>query len=377
VSVMRLRLSRPYLDSGFITPYFPIIPVFAILAMTALVIFLFTFSPIGWYVAAGWIVGGMLLYWGYFTRIEKLEKPKEILLEEVLVSKKYSVVVPVATQGQASILGRIGAVLAKADDGEVLALNVARVPPQLELQDGREFLKKGRPALEKVIEQARTWDVPVHTMIRLGRDVAKAVRKTVEENAANMIVLGWPGYTNSSGRAFGSVIDDIVDNPPADIAVVRYRQYRPLKSILVPVAGGPNSRLAIRVATVMAAQSLHKPVQVTALRIVPPGATAAERTRAEKDLARSREGIAGNVDSTVVEGHDIVETILAAAEGYDLIVIGATNEPLFKNLLIGNIPEQVARHARVTTIMVKRSSGPIRSFIRETLLMPSTGERVK
>jgi len=375
VSVMRLRLRRPDLDRGFIIPFFPVIPILAIVAMVALAIFLFTFSPIGWYVAIAWIVIGMLLYWGYFTEVEKMERPREILLEEVLVSKDYSVLVPVATQGQARILGRIGAILAKAYDGEVMALNVARVPPQLELSKGREFLREGRPSLEAVIEEAREWDVPVHTMIRLGRDVGKAIRKTVEENASNLIVLGWPGYTNTSGRAFGSVIDSIVDNPPTDIAVVRYRKFRPVKSILVPVAGGPNSRHAIRIAVNMAAQTQDGPVKVTALRIVRAGASETELSRAQKDLAYSIQGAPPyELNLKVVEGNDVVEAILHAAEGYDLIVIGASNEPLFKTLLIGKIPEQVAIQAKVTTIMVKRHHGPIKSLLRETVLQPPSSK---
>ena len=375
ISVMRLRLRRPDLDRGFITPFFPIIPILAIVAMTALTIFLYTFSPTGWYVAVAWIVMGMLFYWGYFTRVEKMEKPREILLEEVLVSKNYSVLVPVATKGQAHILGRIGAILAKNHDGEVLALNVARVPPQLELTEGRAFLHEGRPVLESVIEEARQLDVPVHTMIRLGRDVAKAVRKTVEENASDLIVLGWPGYTNTSGRAFGSVIDHIVDNPPTDIAVVRYRQYRPLKSILVPVAGGPNSRRAVRMAVNMARLANGGPAKVTVLRVMHEGASEAQLIRAQQDMAHSVEGIPFEFNLKVVEGNDVVEAILKAAEGYDLIVIGASNEPLFRTLLVGNIPEQVALQAKVTTIMVKRRHGPIKSMLRETVLEPASQKR--
>lgn len=93
-----------------------------------------------WYVGLGWIVAGMLLCWGYFSEIERMEKPREIMLEEVLVSKDYSVLVPVATQEQARILGPIGSILARERDGEVLALHVVRVPPQLELGEGRIFL---------------------------------------------------------------------------------------------------------------------------------------------------------------------------------------------------------------------------------------------
>ena len=372
VSVLRLRLRRPDLDRGFVTPFFPFIPLIAIVAMIALAIFLYTFSPIGWYVGMAWIVIGMLLYWGYFTKIEQLEKPKEILMEEVLVSKDYSVLVPVATQGQAHILGQIGAILAKKYDGEVLALNIARVPPQLELSEGRIFLREGRSSLEAVINEARRWDVPVHTMIRLGRNVAQAVRRTVEENASDLIVLGWPGYTKTSGRAFGSVIDDIVNNPPADIAVVRYREYRPLKRILVPVAGGPNSHRAVRMAANMAEVAQDGPAEVTVLRVLRTGATQAELTRGHKDMAHSIEGIAYDFNLKLVEGSDVTQTILEVAEDYDLIIIGATNEPMFKTLLVGNIPEQVALKAKVTTIMVKRRSGPIKSLLRETVLQPAS-----
>jgi nucleotide-binding universal stress UspA family protein len=372
ISMMRLRLRRPDLDRGFITPLFPFIPILAIAAMTALALFLYTFSPVGWYVAIAWIVFGMLLYWGYFTRVEELEKPSEILLEEVLVSKDYSVLVPVATQGQAHILGRIGAILAKNYDGEVLALNVARVPVQLGLSEGRVFLREGRASLETVIEEARKLDVPVHTMIRLGRDVAKAVRKTVEENASDLIVLGWPGYTNTAGRAFGSVIDHIVDNPPTDIAVVRYRKYRPLRSVLVPVAGGPNSRRAVRMAVNMAELGENGPAKVTVLRVVQEGAGQREVIRAQQDMAHSVEGINYEFNLKVAEGSDVVQAILDAAEGFDLIVIGASNEPLFRTLLVGNIPEQVALKAKVTTIMVKRRHGRIKSLLRETVLQPAS-----
>ena len=133
----------------------------------------------------------------------------------MLVSRHYSASVPVATQEQARILGRSGAVLAQVNRGELLALHVMNVPPQLPVSEGRLLLKEGRPYLETAIAQAKERDVPVRTLIRLGRSPAEAVRKTAEENASDLVVLGWPGYTHTGGRAFGSVIDPIVDNPHA------------------------------------------------------------------------------------------------------------------------------------------------------------------
>jgi amino acid transporter len=378
-AVMKLRHTMPDVERGFRIPWMPAIPVIAIVLNGLLALYLFTYSPLAWYFALAWMVIASLAYYTYFSKVEAIEKPREILMEEVLVSRDYSVVVPVANQEQARILGRISAYLANDNQGEVLALHVVRVPPQLTLGEGRFMLKGGRPYLETVIQQAKKLDVPVHTVLRLGRNVAESVRKTVEENAADLVVLGWPGYTNTAGRIFGSVIDPIVDDPPADIAIVRYREFRPLRSILVPVAGGPNSRKATQMAVSMARQDTNGPVKVTLLHVVPAGAGTRVHVRAEQVF---RDSLVGSdyepIERRVIESVDVSETILEYAKSgdadmcCDLIVIGATNEPLFRNLMVGNLVRKVAEDAEVTVVVVKRRSSPLHSFLRQTVLEPST-----
>ena len=378
IAVMTLRHKMPELDRGYLIPWYPIVPIIGLITKGFLAVFLFNYSPIAWYTAIGWLVVGLLAYYAYFSKVEAMERPKEIVLEEVLVSRDYSVLVPVATQEQARILGRIGAILAQDRGGEVLALHVVKVPPQLTLGEGRFMLKEGRPYLETVIQQAKERDVPVHTMIRLGRNVAESVRKTAMENASDLIVLGWPGYTNTAGRLYGSVIDPIVDNPPADIAIVRYREYRPLHSILVPVSDGPNSRRAVRMAVSMARASKNGPIKVTLLHAVPVGARSADTVRAEQTINYVTEGIERDlIETRMVEGTDVVNTVLAEsrAGNHDLIVVGATEEPLFRNLLMGSVSGQIAERAPVTVVMVKRRSSPLHSFLRQTVLEPSTARQ--
>lgn len=373
VTLMIIRRKMPHLDRGFQVPGFPAVPLLGLLTQGVLAIYLFTYSPRAWFVALGWTVTGLLVYYIYFSKLEAMEKPRDILLEEVLVSRDYSVLVPIATQEQARILGQIGAILAHDRDGEVFALHVVRVPRQLTLSDGRLFLKEGRAHLETVIEQARERDVPVHTMIRLGRDVTEAVRQTVMEHASDLIVLGWQGYTSTAGRLFGSVLDPIVDNPPVDIAVVRYRKFRPLRSILVPVAGGYNARLAVRTAISMARQGQDGPVRVTVMHVLPPGAGETDRIRADKYIQRAINGNSYQpLERLVVKGDNVLDAVLQTAQDYDLIVVGATEEPLLKNLLVGNLATRIAKEAAVTVIMVKRRSGAIKSLLRQTVLAPST-----
>ena len=339
VAVMVLRHKMPDLDRGYLIPWFPLVPIIGLVTKGILAITLFHYSPIAWYSAIIWIIAGLLLYYTHFSKVEALEKPKEILHEEVLVSKDYSVVVPVSDTEQARIIGQIGSFIAGDNNGEVLALHVIKVPPQLTLGEGRLMLKEGRPFLETVIKQAKKLGVPVHTVLRLSRKPSEAVRKTVEENAADMLVLGWPGYTGTPGRMFGSIIDPLMDNPPTNVALVRYRSYRPLKSILIPVSGGPNCRRALELALSMARQCEHCPIQLTLLHIIPTGSGLRGQARAQQVFRELLRSISYEyIDQEIPEGNDVASAILDYAAGseerppHDLIVMGATKEPLFRNL---------------------------------------------
>jgi nucleotide-binding universal stress UspA family protein len=394
VALMTLRHKMPEIDRGFIVPLFPWVPLIGIFSNLALTIFLFIFKPVAALVILVWIVAGLLTYFAYFSRKEALEKPTDILHEEVLVSRRYSVLVPVSSHEQARILGQFGALIAADHDGEVLALHVAKVPPQLSLADGRYFRKEGREYLETVIDQARMRDVPVHTMIRLSRKVPDAVGRTSQENASNLIVLGWPGRTSSASRMFGNVIDPIVDNPPTDIALVRYHEkQRPVRSVLVAVAGGLNSRHAARLAISIARQvnklplgfadqegdstpePLSEPVHVELVHVLPAGSTEALRVRGEKALAYAQNGANyPHISRRIIGATSALEALRREAEKHDLIVIGASEEPLFRNMMFGNLAEELAREAPVSVIVVKRRSGPIHRFLRQTVLEPTTGE---
>jgi len=153
---------------------------------------------------------------------------------------------------------------------------------------------------------------------------------------------------------------------------VRYRARRPVRSILVPTAGGPNNHLALKMAVDMAKAGEEGPATITLLYVSPMGARTADRVRAKQVFDQALEGIEyQQIETRVVEGNDVVDTVLEEAEGYDLIVTGATEEGLFRNLLIGSTTEQIARRAKVTTMIVKRRSSMLHSLMRQTVLEPS------
>lgn len=376
VTLMTLRQRKPDLDRGFMVPAFPIPPIIGIVTNTALALFLiFETRSVG-LSTVGWLAGGMLLYWGYFRTKEEAERPKEVLMEEALVSVEYSVLVPVANINQAAELGRLGSLLAKDQNGGVLALNVVKVPHHFGLSDGRMFLKEGREVLQQVIDVAKEENVPVHTVLRMGRDVQSAILKTVNENASDLILFGWPGTSGTNERLFGSVIDRIIANPPADIAILRSRPHRSLRRILVPVAGGPNGHFVMTTAVALA-RNTPESTEVIAVHVVPAGSDpVTAEAHANNAFRRATDSVDYPVTTRVVEAPSALEGILREAEGCDLIVIGATSEPLFRNLLMGNVAEQVAQQADCPVLLMKRRSTVLRAVLRETVLTPQRSAKL-
>ena len=151
---------------------------------------------------------------------------------------------------------------------------------------------------------------------------------------------------------------------------------RPLRSVIVPVSSGPNSRRAVKLAVSMARNAENGIARVHVVTIVPHNAPEYIRVRARQAIGAALESSQEyeHLTTELVDGHRVPDAILNAAQGHDLIVLGATEEPLFRNLLTGGIPARIAKHADVTVIIVERRSGVIKSVLRQTVIPPSTGE---
>jgi nucleotide-binding universal stress UspA family protein len=371
-AMILIRVNEPDLPRAYRAPLFPLLPILGIACNLGLAIYQFTFQPMAWYVGLAWVAVGAVVYLAYATRAgdEEEKLPVKILHEERLVPKEYKVLIPLANEEQARMLGILGSAIAKEHDGEVLALHVVRVPVQLSISNGRMFLREGKPIMETAIQQAREIDVPVHTMIRLDRHIGRAIVHTARERHVDLMILGWPGHTQSPHRAFGSVIDLVAVNPPCDLVVVRFRKRKEPRRILVPTAGGANTHLAISLALDQARRFAERagvlPVITLLHACIPADACPEVRARSFELLRNLASGYDYPMEIEVKPADDVVDGIVEASANHDLVIIGATDERLFDQVLFGTIPERVALRAPTTVMMVKRYRGPVRSWIRRT-----------
>ena len=359
IALIRLRTTRPDLVRPFRAPFVPWLQIISIGLQLVLAVELFELSPTAWVTTGVWLLLGLLVYSRYGGIQEATKIEDTILLEETVAMRDYSVLLPVANEVMARQLANFGALFALANRGELFALNVIRVPAQLGVTDGRAFLRRSRPLLDEVVAVGREFNVPVRTMLRLGRDISDSILSAAQEREANLMILGWPGQTRHRDQAFGTIIDLMAQNPPCDLAVVRFRRSSaPMQKILVPVAGGPNTRMALELAVTQAdalEQVTGQRPTVVALNLaLGESPTAEQMERQRQQLIDQFELAELPIEIEVTHAQDVVEGILAAAVNCDQIVIGASEERLLEQSLFGSIPQRVAEEAPVTTVMVKR-----------------------
>ena len=56
-----------------------------------------------------------------------------------------------------------------------------------------------------------------------------------------------------------------------------------------------------------------------------------------------------------------------ASRDFDLVVIGAAKEPVFRKMLIGEIPQKVARYSPASVLVVKRYEGPVKTLFKRIM----------
>lgn len=302
-------------------------------------------------------------------RVRHLEG--EIVYRQGELNKEgYLVLVPVAAEADAAELAQLGSLLAQASDGQLVGLTVIKVPSLLNPLAGRVLLRERRPLVDIVVEEARRHDVPVQALVRASRDVSDGILRTIQKTEIDLALFGWPRPLPGSEHAFSAVVDPIIADPPCDIAVLRHRPFDQLRTLLVPVTGEPNETLAVDIASRLALS--NEPPAIIRLVYVPPAHLSADeaKEKAQEIFGVARRKVRLRVEETIVHTSSASHGIVQAAVGCDMVIIGASSEPLLRNLLLGNVAQTVADRAHCPVLIVKRRSTFLRSVLRETVLKP-------
>jgi nucleotide-binding universal stress UspA family protein len=110
-------------------------------------------------------------------------------------------------------------------------------------------------------------------------------------------------------------------------------------------------------------------MEVTTGYVVPPDADEEQRHNARSWIDKTLTHMRGEVpvEKRLIESSSVAGGLARASRDFDLVVIGAAKEPLFRKILIGEIPQKVARYSPASVLVVKRYEGPVKTLFKRIL----------
>ncbi len=364
------RRKFPNIERPFKVPLVPLLPALGILANIYLLTQIFQHT-IPLLLALGAQFLGLLAFIAWKGQ-QPAEEAISGLASHVALSEgrgtqkrgRFRVLVPIANPENMERLLRLAAALAKEKDGELLVLRVLTLPEQLsptqfdtsELEEQKEVLREARRICEEL-------GIPSHGLIRVGHNVARAILETSTERHCSLTVLGWKGHSRSREKILGNIVDATVKYADTDIMLVKFVGDEPIRNILLPTAGGEHARWAEQYCATIAGAVNGK---VTVCRVVPeeePESQIGEHQAMLREaVGRIAEKSGFEIESKLVRDDSISEGIIGAASDYDAVIVGATRKSIYPQILFGTIPEQIAKGANKTVIMVKHHD-PVKALI--------------
>ncbi|MDZ7995267.1 MAG: chloride channel protein [Nostoc sp. EfeVER01] len=271
--------------------------------------------------------------------------------------------VPVANPETAGVLLLMAAAIARDRHYEIDCVQVMLIPRHSSPSETQVRTAKSRRLLRQAEVLAKKWKIPLHTQIRVTHDVAQAILETINEQHIDLILMGWKGNTSTPGRIFGNVVDTIIRQATCEVVLVKLgtTSHSPLPTQhsfnrwLVPVAGGPNSPLAIKLLPALITLGNDPKIRLT--QVFKPSELKPDMSISEQAIRHlmRRRKLSSTVVALPVQANSVAEGVikLVQTEGYDVVVLGASREGLLQQAIQGNIPEAIASGVESTVILVR------------------------
>jgi glucosyl-3-phosphoglycerate synthase len=264
-----------------------------------------------------------------------------------------AIVDPVRDRGLIDVAAALG-----GEDGEIIAASVIEVPEGETLASAQPQARARRRELTTL---AGTRAIrPLVTVARLGW---AAIADAAREERPDLLLIGWrrPGWDY-----LGTTIEDILRDPPCDLAIVKGPVGR-ARRILVPVRGGRYAELAAKIGVDLARARRGT---VTLLHVAPEDRTS-RRTSATLYQLVGERAFDERVDELLTRVGDAEPIIVDELSRHDLVVFGASGgpEPL------GPIGQRIISQARAAIIVRTRTPVASSVFLSPTALPTDRTER--
>ena len=224
-------------------------------------------------------------------------------------------------------------------DAEVILVGVVVVPPDQSLSTGAVAARSLRKILRVFGRDKR---VTSKSQIIVSYEPWSELYRLLQDEEPDLLFLDYEYHL----KALHVTLNEVLERPPCDVALMRGRINSKPKQVLVPVRGGPHAELALRVGL-----GLHSK-GVKTLHIRRPNDPEAGSDAPFKGLSQVLNQIT-DVQTEFAVTDDAANLILEKAAQSDVIILGTTIQPLTSSTSLGPVADRILREATATVIAVK------------------------
>ena len=365
VNVAVITLRKKYGDRlkyGYLMPFFPIVPIIGIITKLFLAVYMFNYSPIAWYFAIAWIIGGFLVFYLYSQRRNGSGATSPVISEAQLIPsevdpEQYRVLVTAANPESLPGLLTTAINAARQHDGAITLLNVITVPDQLPLSAGRDYIQRSESLRQKALDFMETEDIPFEIEIRISHNLKRAIVQTAEEKTANLLIMGWRGRSKDPNTVVGRNIDDLIDEVNCKILVVQEHLHEQPERILIPVDDPAQIRFSLEAVGYLTGAPI---VEKIVFHMFPEGTLERDKQALIKEMRETVKAFEnrfpkteGSIRIETVEGNNPIDAIVDASADYDYVIIGATRDGWIKRRFFNSAPMQIAERIDIPLALTR------------------------
>lgn len=266
--------------------------------------------------------------------------------------------VPIANPDTAATLLKIAAAIAEQQHYEIECVHIITIPAHLSPAETPVSLAAGQKLLELADKLSHRYNISVHTQIRVAHSIPDTILEIIQERLIDLLIMGWTGVNQSQGFIFGSVVDTLVRQATCRVMLVKLpknaKQHR-FDRWLMPIAGGPNSRQAVRLLPGLI-HLAHNP-EIHLCHISRPEQVETPSTALKMARSLLIPQVNVPVQSIYVCSATTAQAIVDIAKNQrsDVIMLGATKAGMLQQAIKGNIPQEIMRRCRCTVIIFREA----------------------
>lgn len=264
------------------------------------------------------------------------------------------VLVPVASTSPDRI-EEMALALCEGYGADLYLVNLRTSSDQTALTLSEEQLEQERVVAGEVLSMLREHDpgVDISGGRRVGHDLESLVVSAASEHDVDLIVLDANAFSDGS-RLRRSKVRRIARKATCDVIVVSGPgSLEDARTILVPIADGPHSGLAVEAAVALESA---RDVWIDVLHIVPPSSSEEDTELADRLLGDALGKFGSErVDDWLLEADNVAETIIEESTHYDLTIMGTPGRNRLKRFLFGSTTDTVISRSPVPVVVAWRN----------------------